>query len=110
MIMDRTIPYTWRTENQSACYHEMFLQDKDILFTKVAVFPFGDDDAALPIWQKRTVDTNKCLSTYSIYKRTIRNGKFKSSIAFFDHTYFLLQCKFLAEIIRHIIILCNFSL
>lgn len=74
-IMDRTIPYTWRTENQGACYHEMFLQDKDILFTKVSAFPIGNDDATLPVWQKRTVNTNKCLSTYSIYKQTIRNDK-----------------------------------
>lgn len=74
-IMDRTIPYTWRTENQGACYHEMFLQDKDILFTKVSAFPIGDDDATLPIWQKRTINTNKCLSTYNIYKQTIKNNK-----------------------------------
>lgn len=74
-VIDRVIPYAWRTENGGACYNEIFLQDENTILAKVASFPMGDDDATLPIFQKRAIDTNKCLKSYSVYKQSIKNGK-----------------------------------
>lgn len=74
-IIDRVIPYAWRTENAGACYNEIFLQDKNTLLAKVSAISIGEDDATLPIIQKRTVDTNKCLKNYSTFKQSIKNGK-----------------------------------
>ena len=72
-VLDRIIPYAWRDENKGACYNEMFLQDSNTLLTKVSAFPINDDDATLPFFQKRTLDTNKSLKDYQSYKQTIKN-------------------------------------
>ncbi len=74
-VLDKIIPYAWRTENEGACYNEMFLLDKNTLIAKVDAFPINDEEATLPFCQKRTVDTNKCLQSYSIYKQAIKNDK-----------------------------------
>lgn len=74
-VMDKIIPYAWRIENKGAYYNEMFLLDKNALIAKVDASPINDEEAALPFYQKRTVDTNKCLKTYSIYKQAIKNDK-----------------------------------
>lgn len=74
-VMDKIIPYTWKTENEGACYNPLFVLNKNILLAKVGVIPIGDDDATLPIYQKRTVNTNKCLENYFIYKQSIKNSE-----------------------------------
>ncbi|MFS3008031.1 BF3164 family lipoprotein [Bacteroides thetaiotaomicron] len=74
-VLDKIIPYAWRIENKGACYNEMFLLDKNTLIAKVDAFPINDEEATLPFCQKRTVDTNKCLQSYSIYKQAIKNDK-----------------------------------
>lgn len=70
-----TIPYTWKTENNNACYSGLFLKSRNELLAKVAALPIDKDDATLPIYQKRSIDANQCLRTYSIYKQTIKNSE-----------------------------------
>ena len=72
-IIDKVIPYTWRNENGGACYNEMYLQNNNILLARVDPFPINDADATLLFYQKRTLDTNKALKNYAIYKQTIKN-------------------------------------
>lgn len=42
-IMDRIIPYTWRTENGGAPYFLMFLQNENTLITELQSFPLSDE-------------------------------------------------------------------
>ena len=72
-IIDKVIPYTWRNENGGACYNEMYLQNNNVLLARVDPFPINDADATLLFYQKRTLDTNKALKNYAIYKQTIKN-------------------------------------
>jgi len=73
--MDRIIPYTWRTENGGAPYFLMFLQNENTLITELQSFPLSDEEATLPVYQKRTFDTNKLLESYSSYKKSIKNSE-----------------------------------
>ena len=73
-IMDKMFPYTWRTENGGAPYLLMFLQDKNTLIAELQSFPLNEEEATLPAYQKRTLDTNKLLGSYSSYKKSIKNG------------------------------------
>lgn len=72
-VIDKIIPYAWRDANGGACYNEMYLQDDSILFARVDPFPLSDEESTLLFYQKRTLDTNKALKNYSIYKQTIKN-------------------------------------
>lgn len=74
-VLDKIIPYTWKMENEGACYNPLFVLNKNIVLAKVGVIPIGNDDATLPIYQKRTVNTNKCLKKNSIYKQSIKNNE-----------------------------------
>lgn len=73
--MDKIIPYTWKEENKGACYNHLFLQDKNTLLAKVSVLPIGNNDATLPIYQRRTINTNECLESYLVYKHSIKNSE-----------------------------------
>ncbi len=72
-VIDKIIPYAWRDANGGACYNEMYLQDDSILLARVDPFPLSDEESTLLFYQKRTLDTNKALKNYSIYKQTIKN-------------------------------------
>lgn len=73
-VMDKVIPYAWRSENGGACYNVMrYCHQSNTLLTKVDAFPLGEEDATLPFLQKRTLDTNKRLKDYPIYKRSVKN-------------------------------------
>lgn len=74
-VFERILPYEWRNKNGGACYHEIFFQNKDTLLAKVSSFPISNEEATLPFYQKRTVDTNECLISYSMYKQSIKNGE-----------------------------------
>ena len=74
-IMDRIIPYTWRAENDGAPYLLMFLLNENTLIAELQSFPLSDEKATLPIYQKRTFDTNKLLESYSSYKKSIKNSE-----------------------------------
>lgn len=74
-MIDKITPYAWRKEHKNAAYNHMFLQDKDILLTKVDAVPINDECATLPYYQKRTVNSNKLLRNYKIYKDSIINGE-----------------------------------
>ena len=73
--MDKNISYTWREKNGGAPYHLMFLKDGNTLITELQSFPLSDEEAALPAYQKRTLETNKLLKNYSSYKKSIKNGE-----------------------------------
>ena len=51
----------------------MYLQGDSILLARVDPFPLSDEESTLLFYQKRTVDTNKALRNYSIYKQTVKN-------------------------------------
>ena len=72
-IIDKIIPYAWRDENGGACYNEMYLRNDNILLARVDPFPLNDEESTLLFYQKRTLDTNKALKNYSIYKQAIKN-------------------------------------
>lgn len=72
-VIDKIIPYAWRDANGGACYNEMYLQGDSILLARVDPFPLSDEESTLLFYQKRTVDTNKALRNYSIYKQTVKN-------------------------------------
>ena len=44
-----------------------------LLLAKVQSVPLGGGDATLPFYQQRTINTNKLLKNYSIYKKSIIN-------------------------------------
>lgn len=74
-VMDRETAYEWRAENEGACYDVLYLTDKNTLFAKVESFPLNEEEAISPFYQKRTVDTNKLLKRYPIYKEAVKNGE-----------------------------------
>ena len=43
------------------------------MLAKVQSVPLGGGDATLPFYQQRTINTNKLLKNYSIYKKSIIN-------------------------------------
>lgn len=90
-IIDKVIPYTWRNENGGACYNEMYLQNNNILLARVDPFPINDADATLLFYQKRTLDTNKALKNYAIYKQTIKTERRLSFQKIFSHQLMLLS-------------------
>lgn len=73
-IFDKIIPYDWRKENKGAAYCPLFLQNENTLLVRVESISLSDEDATLPFYQQRTIDTNKRLKNYSIYKKSIKNG------------------------------------
>lgn len=73
--MDKQISYPWREENGGAPYYLMFLKDENTLITELQSFPLNDKEATLPAYQKRTLDTNKLLKSFSSYKKSIRNDE-----------------------------------
>lgn len=74
-VMEREVAYEWRTQNKGACYDLLYLLNKNTLFAKVQSFPLNDEEALSPFFQKRTVDTNKLLKEYPVYKEPVKNGK-----------------------------------
>lgn len=53
----------------------MFLLNENTLIAELQSFPLSDEEATLPIYQKRTFDTNKLLESYSSYKKSIKNSE-----------------------------------
>ena len=49
--------------------------DENTLITELQSFPLNDKEATLPVYQKRTLDTNKLLKSFSSYKKSIRNDE-----------------------------------
>ena len=72
-IIDAIISYVPEKENKGALYSSFFFQKDNTLLAKVQSVPLGGGDATLPFYQQRTINTNKLLKNYSIYKKSIIN-------------------------------------
>jgi hypothetical protein len=75
-VIDTIIDYSCNVENMGACYNLIiFLQNEDILFTRVPSVELSEEEASLPFYQKRTLHSDKMLKDYPIYGKSIKNGK-----------------------------------
>jgi hypothetical protein len=72
-VIDTIISYASEKDNKSAPYGSFFFQKDNTLLAKVQSVPLGNGDATLPFYQQRTIDTNKLLKNYSIYKQSVKD-------------------------------------
>jgi len=72
-VIDTIISYASEKDNKSTPYGSFFFQKDNTLLAKVQSVPLGNGDATLPFYQQRTIDTNKLLKNYSIYKQSVKD-------------------------------------
>ena len=82
-VIDSIIPYVAEKANKGAPYSSFFYQRENALLAKVQSFSLGGGNATLPFYQKRTIDTNKLLENYSIYKKSVKNSNASTMVQTF---------------------------
>lgn len=74
-VLDSVIPYSRSSDNLGVFYDYIFLQNNDILFTRVQSMTLSEEEASLPFYQKRTLYSDSTLTDYPIYRKSIKNDE-----------------------------------
>lgn len=68
-INDAIIPYSWMKDNHATVFNQLFRLGEDEVFMIVPSFSvaLNSDTASLPVYEKRTMYTNKKIQSYSVF-------------------------------------------
>lgn len=79
-VNDTIIPYTWMVDNHTAIYNRIFHLNDTAIFVEAP--PRYTDDSwekvSLPVYEKRTIFTNKKLRSYPVFIDTPKSEESKS--------------------------------
>lgn len=67
-IIDNEYTLNWREDNAGACYNLIYRLNKDLILAKVQTLPINDEEATLPKYQIRYLETNVLWKEFSSYK------------------------------------------
>lgn len=68
-INDTIIPYHWMVDNHATIFNQLFRLNENTVFVITPPFSatLDSDTASLPVYEKRTIYTNKQIQSYSVF-------------------------------------------
>lgn len=78
-VFDKIALYNWDVDNHNTVYSRIFRLHSDTLFTITPTLSLTLDllTVSLPVYEKRTLSTNKCIHSYSVFLDTPQSDDIK---------------------------------
>lgn len=75
-VFDRIIPYNWDVNNHVTVYNNIFRLDRDTILAITPSVPLTLDQelVSLPLYEKRTITSNKQIKLYNIFDKYPENN------------------------------------
>lgn len=78
-VFDRIVYYNWDVDNHVTVYNNIFRIDRDTILTITPTIPLTLDQelVSLPVYEKRTIDSNKQVQLYNVFHKYPENNGVK---------------------------------
>lgn len=75
-VFDQIIPYDWNVNNHATVYSNIFRLEKDTILAITPTLPLTLDQelVSLPLYEKRTIASNKLVQLYNIFDKYPENN------------------------------------